>query len=372
MQKRSEKYKEENIIKEEKMDKKEKKKKKKLKKNKERKLYKTTILFIVLDILVAICFFILYGPFSYFRNVLVTTALKTKTHAWIAYTFFSEEKVNKINSQFSYIPLTDDVDLDKIVIDNGEKKKYDNEYDKAILTRDKGNKNYKLLNIEVAGYNGYLVAIYNPAKVKLITSKSFNTGSGAEKVKNICERLGGLVCINGGMFQDTTGWGSDIPQGYLIKDGKIIWSDHNQKANLIGFNKDNKLMLMNATGEEAIQKGMRDALEFGPFLIVNGKEIEQTTTQAGGYDRAARVAIAQRKDGVVLFLVTDGVHTKGPTLKEVAQTLSLYGAYNAANLDGGTSSQLVIKGELINTPLTIYGKKVEGGREVVSGWGLIP
>ncbi len=348
------------------------KKEKKQKNKKEKKLYKTTKLFIVLDILVAICFFIMYGPFSYFRNVLVTTALKTKTHAWIAYTFFSEDRVNKINSQFSYIPLTDAVDLDKIVIDNSERKNYDNKYDKAILTRDKGNKDYKLLDIEVAGYEAHLVAIYNPAKVKLITSKSFNTGVGAEKVMSICERVGGLVCINGGMFQDPTGWGSDIPQGYLIKDSEIIWSDSNDKANLIGFTKDNKLMLMYASGEEAIKKGMRDALEFGPFLIVNGKQIEQTTTQAGGYDRAARVAIAQRKDGVVLFLVTEGVHTKGPTLKEVAETLALYGAYNAANLDGGTSSQLVVKGQLINTPLTIYGKKVEGGREVVSGWGLIP
>ena len=347
-------------------------KNKKKKEKKPRRIYKTTIFFIVVDVLIAACFFILYGPFSYFRNVLITTALKTKTHAWIAYTFFSEDTVNKINSKFSYIPLTDDVDLDKIVIDNKEKKKYDNEYDKAILTREKGNKYYKLLNIKVAGYDANLVAIYNPAKVKLITSRSFNTGSGAEKVISICNRLGGLVCINGGMFQDTTGWGSDIPQGYLIKDGKIIWSDGNNVASLIGFNKDNKLVLMNATGEEAIAKGMRDALEFGPFLIVNGKQIRQATSEAGGYDRAARVAIAQRRDGVVLFLVTEGVHTKGPTLKEVAETLALYGAYNAANLDGGTSSQLVVKGQLINTPLTIYGKKVEGGREVVSGFGLIP
>ena len=72
-----------------------------------------------------------------------------------------------------------------------------------------------------------------------------------------------------------------------------------------------------------------------------------------------------------MFLVTEGVHTNGPTLVEVIELLSKYGAYNAANLDGGTSAQLVIKGELINTPLTVYGKKVTGGRRVVSGFGLI-
>ena len=67
--------------------------------------------------------------------------------------------------------------------------------------------------------------------------------------------------------------------------------------------------------------GMRDALEFGPFLIVNGKKL-QYESSAGGYDRAARVAIAQRKDGVVLFLVTEGVHTNGPSLVENVQLLS--------------------------------------------------
>ena len=339
---------------------------------KQRRIYRTTIFIFLVDLLVAACFFVLYGPYSYVRNVLITTALKTKTHAWIAYTFFDDKTIDEIKNKFSYIELTDDVDLDKIVIDENAKGKYKNKYDKEILTRTKGNKFYKLIDIDVAGYDAHLVAIYKPSKVQLITSKSFNTGAGAEKVIDICERLGGLVCINGGMFRDPTGWGSDIPQGYLIKNGKIIWSDNNGKANLIGFTKDHKLILLNATGEEAIEKGVRDALEFGPFLIVNGKQIEQATTEAGGYDRAARVAIAQRRDGIVLFLVTEGVHTKGPTLKEVAETLALYGAYNAANLDGGTSSQLVVKGELINTPLTIYGKQVDRGREVVSGFGLIP
>ena len=124
------------------------------------------------------------------------------------------------------------------------------------------------------------------------------------------------------------------------------------------------------TAKEAVETGIRDALEFGPFLIINGKKL-QYKSAAGGYDRAARVAIAQRKDGVVLFLVTEGVHTNGPTLLEVIELLEKYGAYNAANLDGGTSAQLVINNKLINTPLTVYGKKVNGGRRVVSGFGLL-
>ena len=59
-------------------------------------------------------------------------------------------------------------------------------------------------------------------------------------------------------------------------------------------------------------------------------------------------------------------------MKELVDTLKLYGAYNAANLDGGTSTQLVINNKLINTPKNISGKTVNGGRGVVTGWGFFP
>ncbi len=332
---------------------------------------KLTITFIILDILVAIGFIVTYTPFfEEFQNTIISTAINTKTHDYIAYIFYSEERVNKVVAMSNFTPIDAEVNLDDIVIDTKPRESYDNKYDEEILTRDAGNEDYKYIKVKVGKYDAHLVAIYDPSKVKLIASKSFNTGSGQEKVKDMCNRYNGLVCINGGKFDDTTGYGSDIPQGVLIKDGKVIWSDSRAKSNIIGFNNENKLVLTYATADEAIEMGIRDALEFGPFLIVNGKTLKYESA-AGGYDRAARVAIGQRKDGVVLFLVTEGVHANGPTLLEVITLLQKYGAYNASNLDGGTSSQLVIKGELINTPLTVYGTKVTGGRKVVSGFGLL-
>lgn len=330
---------------------------------------KLTIFTIIVDLFIAICFIMFYANTN-FKNMIISTAMNTKTHQYIAYTFYSEETVSKVIMQNAYIPFEEDVNLEDIVIDTKPKDSYENEYDEAILTRDDNNEDYKYLKVKIGSYDGHLAVIYDPSKIKMLTSKAFNTGYGAETVLNMCRRMGGSVCINGGGFADPDGWGSDIPQGYLIKDGKIIWSDGEYKSNLIGFSNDNKLMLVNATGEEAIQMGMRDALEFGPFLMVNGKKI-QYQENAGGYSRAARVAIAQRKDGVVLFLVSEGVHSNGPTLTEMADLLEKYGAYNAANLDGGTSAQLVINNQLINKPLNVYGQLVAGGRPVVSGFGLI-
>ena len=74
---------------------------------------------------------------------------------------------------------------------------------------------------------------------------------------------------------------------------------------------------------------------------------------AGGYERAARVAIGQRKDGIVLFLVIDGrrINCIGADMNDLIEIMTRYGAYNAANLDGGNSSALIINNKLINHPI---------------------
>ena len=332
---------------------------------------KLTITFIVLDILAAIGFFVAYSPlFENLQNTIISTAMVTKTHGYIAHIFYSDERINKVVALNSVPKIDAKIDLDQVVIDTKPKESYDNEFDEAILTRDEGNEDYKYIKTKVGKYDAHLVAIYDPSKVHILTGKKFNTKdkSGKETVLQMTKRTGAVVGINGGGFVDY-GYGSDIPIGYVIKDGKVIWSPTTNKTDLIGFTNDNKLLLVTATGEEAVEMGMRDGLQFGPFLMVNGVR-PKFKDSAGGFSRAARVAIAQRKDGIVLFLVTEGTHAAGPNMKEVIDTLEQYGAYNAANLDGGTSTQLVINGKLINHPKNITGQAVTGGRGIVTGWGL--
>ncbi len=333
---------------------------------------KLTIMFIVLDILAAICFFVVYSPvFEGLQNTIISTAMVTKTHGYIPHIFYSDERINKVVAANTVPKIDAKIDLDQVVIDTKPKESYDNEFDEAILTRDADNDDYKYIKVKVGKYDAHLVAIYDPSKVHLLTGKKFNTKdkSGKETVLQMTKRTGAVVGINGGGFLDPDGYGSDIPDGYVIKDSKVIWSPSTKKMDLIGFTKENKLLLVHATGEEAVEMGMRDALKFGPFLMING-ERPNFSNSAGGYERAARVAIAQRKDGIVLFLATEGTHTAGPNLKEVIDTLEKYGAYNAANLDGGTSTQLVIKNKLINHPKNVFGQSVTGGRGIVTGWGL--
>ena len=341
-------------------------KKNKIKKN---KIMKKTIFFIICDIIAIACFIMMYGPWGYVRNLFVTTAMNTMDHQWYARIFYSEEKINKIMNSNYFITLNEDANLDDITINTEEKDSYQDEYDKEILTRDPGNDLYKVINLKVGGSNAYLVAIYDPTKVHLISAPKFNVGTYGERIITMCERYGGVVCINGGGFVDN-GLGSEIPTGYVIQDGEITWSDgNNSRSSIIGMTKEGKLKLMsNTTGTEAIEAGVVDGLTFDPFLIVNGKAMEIVGDPWGS---SPRMAIAQRKDGVILFLAIDGEnYIDGATLKDMIEVLQKYKAYNAANLDGGTSSSLVIEGKLYNKPPASAAKN--NVRYVVTGWGLIP
>ena len=339
----------------------------KRKTKKRKKILKRTILFIILDLLAFTGFFLMYGPFNYFRNLYVSTAMNTMDHQWLAKIFFNDETIEKIMSSNYFIAIDEDANTDDITIDTSEKTKYKDKYEKELLTRDPGNDLYKVLELKVGGSNAHLIAIYDPTKVQLISTKQFNVGTYGERIITMCERYGGVVCINAGGFVDN-GLGSDIPLGYVIQNGKITWSD-DTRTNIIGMTKDGKLKLLsNTTGEEAIKKGVIDGLTFSPFLIVNGKELEIVGDPWGS---SPRMAIAQRKDGVMMFLSIDGEnYINGATLQDTIDILKKYGAYNAANLDGGTSSSMVVEGELINNPPA--AAKKTNGRYVVTGWGLIP
>lgn len=340
------------------------------KKKKKRKIYKTTILFIILDIIVIGCFILMYGPYPKFRNIFVTTAMNSMHHQYLAKVFFSDEEIQKILSSNYFVTIDEDANVDDVKIDTKEKTKYKDKYEEELLTRDEGNDLYKILEVNVGTANGYVVAIYDPKKVNLISTKQFNVGGYGEKVTTMCDRYNGLVCINGGGFQDS-GYGSDIPTGIVIQDGKITWGKETAdtaRDNIIGMTKDGKLKLMaNATANEALEANIHEALVFGPFLIVNGKALD---IHGDPWGKAPRVAIAQRKDGVMMFVVIDGEnYINGATLQDMVDILKRYGAYNAANLDGGQSASLVVKGKLYNNPAA--AAKKQGGRYVVTGWGLI-
>ena len=331
---------------------------------------KSTVVVIIMDVLVAICFFLFYGPIDSIRNYLITTAMNTTTHQYLAYIFYSDEQITNILSQHYYVELTEKADLSQITIKPGDYSTCIDEYDCQVLERQEGQA-YKIIDVKAGNSSGYLVAVYDPSKVELIRKEQLGTRYG-ERILDMCPRYNASVCINGGGFYDDGIVTTGAPLGYVIDNKQIVWSDGDAstvRGNLIGMTEDNKLLLMsNATATEALEAGVEDAMEFGPFLIVNGKSMEIHGNPNGN---APRTAIAQRKDGIMLFLIIDGYEWNqvGATLKQTIEILEKYHAYNAANLDGGTSTTLIVENSFYNHQRA--DMMAQGGRYVVTGWGLM-
>ena len=301
-----------------------------------------------------------------FKTFWIPTAMTTMSHKYLAYTFYDEETVNKVMSENYIEQNTEQVNLDDIVIgDTSEKKHYSSKYERDLFTRMEGNEVYKIIRIEEQKFKGYLTAIYDPADVTLAVSSKL--GRAGQSVNQLVKNNGGLVGINGGGFEDLDGWGNgSIPYGAIIKNGQLVWYHSGGSGGLIGFTKDHKMWLTSDAPDVAIQNGMMEAVEFGPNLIVNGKTAK--IHGDGGWGRAPRSVIAQRKDGVVLFLIIEGRlpgYSTGATMNDIIEILLRYKAYNAANLDGGASSTMSVEGKLWNRPSA--GAEY-GGRTVSNAW----
>jgi len=328
--------------------------KKNKKKSKRRKrISKFTILIFLLDIIVVDGLILINN--DKFKSFWIPTAMTTMSHKYLAYTLYDESTVNEVMSKNYIEENTEKINLDDIVIgDNKEKSHYSSKYEKDLFTRMEGNEVYKIIRIEETKYKGYLTVIYDPSDVSLAVSAKL--GKAGQSVSTLVKNNGGLVGINGGGFEDLDGWGNgSIPYGAIIKDGQLIWQHSGGSGQLIGFTRDHKMYLTDKSPEEAINDGMVDAVEFGPNLIVNGKVSK--IHGDGGWGTAPRSVIAQRKDGIVLFLVLNGRRgTKtGADMDDLIDILQDYGAYNAANLDGGTSSVLVVGDTIVNDPIDSTG-----------------
>ena len=327
------------------------------------KLSKITILIFLLDLLVIDGLILINN--ENFKAFWIPTAMTTMKHKYLAYTLYDEDTVNKVMSENYIEQVNEEINLDDIVIGGNKKRKLTSKYEKELFAKDAGNDVYKTIRLVEPKYKGWLIGVYDPADVELAVSSKL--GRAGQSVNTLVKNNDGLVGINGGGFEDLDGWGNgSVPYGTIIKDSKVIWTHSGGSGGLIGFTKDHKMYLTSKKPEVAIKDGMEEAVEFGPFLIVNGKVSK--IHGDGGWGTAPRSVIAQRKDGVVLLLIIEGRlpgYSTGATMNDVIEVLLRYKAYNAANLDGGASSTMSIEGKLWNRP-SAGGEY--GGRTVSNAW----
>ena len=302
--------------------------------------------------IISLFLFLFYGPITSFKEFWITTAMTTMNHQYLATWFYSDQYIQEVLKKNYIVDVQEISNPDDIHFRKYTTTIYRNEYEKEILQKDSTNDVYKLVSIKGRGYQGFLVAIYDPSRIHVATTAYL--GVKGESILTVSDRENAIVAMNGGGFYDPN-WNSNggIPHGTVISNGKVVsdYTDAGMSGGFIGFTEEDKLVLGNMSKNQALEMGYRDAIEFGPYLIVNGKR--SFIKGNGGWGVAPRSAIGQRKDGIVLFLVINGRLTNsiGADMIDLCDIMERYGAYNAANLDGGSSSELVINGKIINTPV---------------------
>lgn len=319
-------------------------------------------LVVVLALTVLICVKMICSDISpTAKKVFVTTMLETGQLKFLASWFVSEAEIKELVNSNSMPVFNETVDTSKIVIDSG------------ISSGDKKEEEIKdIEKVEISGKTFYatMLIVKDPSRLSVASVYPWKDyGITLDELVNQNGALGG---INGGIYDSTNNTGG-TPYGVLVANGEIQLNEPQQFSGLvlIGLTEDNILQIVSIDGmtKQDVEKlvadmKIRDAVTFQEEssdannhfvqLIINGESRELNGMGSG---LNPRTAIGQRADGSLLLLVTDGRGKSGhlgASASDLINIMSEYGAVNAANLDGGSSSCMYYDGEYLMTSVTFY------------------
>jgi exopolysaccharide biosynthesis protein len=302
--------------------------------------------------LIAVILILNYGPSSSARSIFVSSVLETSAIGFLGEWFLPAEEVKSIQ-EANIVKESDQITDPGLITKDSSGE--DNE-DKDDLDTEK-NEVIEVFDVFGLTYVGKMMIIHDPSLVKVgICSNFGKSGYWGDTLSTMIKRYGAIAGVNGGGFEDPNGAGTgSIPLGITVVDGELIWGEPTNRISLIGFNKDDILMVGEMTVADALKLDLRDAISFGPALIVNGV----TADASGGDSLNPRTAIGQRADGSILLLCIDGrqPNSLGASYADLIDVFLEYEAVNAANLDGGSSSIMMYKGEQIsNRSLLVFDR----------------
>ena len=206
---------------------------------------------------------------------------------------------------------------------------------------------YILVPVSGRGYNGYMLVVLDPKRCFVAR------GGEGQTINLIAERNNAIGGINGGAFMDPDGSGTGKkPEGLTIIDGSLVEASRWGRESFAGFDADGILHVGYFSYTDCMNMGIVGGVTFSPPLIING--IPQDPGPSGVNPRTA---IGQRADGAVLMLVIDGrqLGSAGATYDDLIDVMLQFGAVNAMNLDGGSSTVMYLNGELVNQPSSSSG-----------------
>lgn len=293
------------------------------------------ILFLVLVPLV-----VFYGPFQSLKRFSVETII-TSRHPQVAEFFLSEEKIAELIKGNIESPIM----IEPVIMGK----------ENVIVDEANG---LRIEEISGKYFRGRVMLVNNPRQIKLAVSQEI--GIAGQRLTELVAGSGALAGINAGGFYDPNAQGNGaFPDGITVKDGLIVHNNlgDQKKVNMIGFDLQGTLILETMSAQELLDKKIQQAVTFHPNLLLNK---QPQIKGDGGWGLAPRTGIGQRADGTVILAVIDGRQpgwSMGATLRDLMNIFIEYGAVNAANLDGGSSTEMVYKGQVMNELWNIYGER---------------
>lgn len=302
---------------------------------------KMILMFLIYNIIFAailVPFILFWGPFESLKTVAVG-AVATSRHPQFVEAFLSQEEISRIMNSNVSQGISEGLALGR----------------KQVIT-DKTS-GITIEDIQGRSFKGKVMLIKDPKRVKLAVTKEI--GVTGERVSDFVKDMGAIAGINAGGFYDPNGKGNGaFPDGLTMHDGNLVHNNVGDKAvNIVGFNDQGKLVLGKMNAKQLEEKKMREVVTFEPNLIVDGKPM---ISGDGGWGIAPRTGIGQMADGTVIFVVIDGrqpTWSIGATLRDLMNVFADYNAVNAVNLDGGSSSELVYDGKVMNKLWNIFGER---------------
>lgn len=310
--------------------------------------------------LLGVIFVLECGPSERARDLFVISMNETSAAKFVPTIFLSQQEADEILARNTFQETDAVTDTELVVISSEPEKTA--QQDESV---DPDGDGIDILDVSGSTFKGKLMLVYDPSRVFVGVSGKYGATEYGKTLPDIYARYDNIVgAINGGGWDDRDGHGTGgEPWGIVISEGNVLWGTPMYYSwDMAGITNENKLVVGKMTVQEAVDMGVRDAVKYGPPLIVNGEPLEALGTGSG---LNPRTAIGQRADGTMLLLTIDGRqgNSLGASLADVRDVMLEYGAVNAYNLDGGSSTNMIFNGEIINN-----GASLVGLRKMCNAW----
>lgn len=301
------------------------------------------------------------GPSPEARDMFVMSVRETSAIGFLANLFFTDEEIAQIEHPTDVVEEFVETDTSLITITKPTQAPDSPEQTEAAGPQpdewglvDEDGDGIIVEEVHGEGFSGYMMVILDPSRV-IMGSKPGSYGGRGYTVAEMVEQFDAVAGINAGGFEDPNGQGNgSIPDTMVVYDGKIYYDYKGTREGFVGFDSNYIMHVGNLTPAEIEARDIRYGVCFGPVLISNGKSVDAAILKSGVNPRTA---IGQRSDGAVLMLVIDGrqVISMGAKFQDMVDIFFEYGAVNACNLDGGSSSLMWFGGDYINNCASVIG-----------------